>query len=373
VLHDGRQGLALELLGPGGAQSQHLPYLALRDVVHEVVGGSLVGDNFGLEAHFDELGQDGGGIAGEADGPAHAGGFLGSADLQGVLQGVGLLVDVAFADFLLHPVGYRLDDEADAVVHGDGQGLGAAHAAEAGGEGDGAGQGAVEVLVGHSREGFVGALEDALGGDVNPGAGRHLAVHHEAHLVELVEVFLGTPGGDEVGVGNEDAGSVGPGFEHTHGFARLHEHGFVRLQGLESFDDGLVFLPVAGGAAGTAVHNQLVVDQGYGGVEVVFEHAQGSFGLPGFAAQLGAVLGFDGLLGLELVEHGPLAVGLGRGAVGLGKGVGFEVELGSSGFGGELGRHEKWRVGWVGKLGKGRERRRGLGSTGGVEPSRTSC
>ena len=37
-------------------------------------------------------------------------------------------------------------------------------------------------------EGFVGALHDSLAADVDPGAGGHLAVHHQALSFELVEI-----------------------------------------------------------------------------------------------------------------------------------------------------------------------------------------
>ncbi len=61
-----------------------------------------------------------------------------------------------------------------------GQWLRAAHAAEAGGENPLALEAAVVMLATHFNEGFVGALHDALRTDVDPRAGRHLAVHHQA-------------------------------------------------------------------------------------------------------------------------------------------------------------------------------------------------
>ena len=42
------------------------------------------------------------------------------------------------------------------------------------------------------------ALEDALGADVDPRAGRHLAVHHQALTLKLVKVLPGRPAPHEV-------------------------------------------------------------------------------------------------------------------------------------------------------------------------------
>src|SRR5690606_9575225 len=109
---------------------------------------------------------------------------------------VGDLVEIALGDAALEAGAVHVHDEADAVVEGDGERLRAAHATAAAGEGDGAGEGAAEALLGDGGEGLEGALEDALGGDVDPGAGRHLAVHHQALGLELAELGPGGPVAD---------------------------------------------------------------------------------------------------------------------------------------------------------------------------------
>ena len=131
--------------------------------------------------------------------------------------------------------------------------MGAAHAATATGEGDGAGEGAAESFAGDGAEGFEGALEDSLGGDVDPGAGGHLAVHDEAFGFEFAEFGPGGPVADKVGVGDEDAGCPGVGFPDGDGFAGLNEEGFVGVEVFEGGDDGVEGVPVAGGFAGAAV------------------------------------------------------------------------------------------------------------------------
>ena len=171
--------------------------------------------------------------------------------------------------------------------------MGAAHAAAAAGEGDGAGEGAAESFAGDGAEGFEGALEDSLGGDVDPGAGGHLAVHDEAFGFEFAEFGPGGPVTDKVGVGDEDAGCPGVGFPDGDGFAGLDEEGFVGVEVFECGDDGVEGVPVAGGFAGATVDDEVVGAFGYLGVKVVHEHAHGRFGLPGFGGEGGAAGGAD--------------------------------------------------------------------------------
>ena len=55
-----------------------------------------------------------------------------------------------------------------------------------------------QMLAARLREGFVCALNDSLRADVDPGAGRHLAVHHQPLAIEFVEMFPGRPFRHEV-------------------------------------------------------------------------------------------------------------------------------------------------------------------------------
>ena len=86
-----------------------------------------------------------------------------------------------------------LDRQQRGAGHRRGQRLRAAHAAEAGGQDPPAREVAAVVLPAHLDEGLVGALHDALAADVDPRAGRHLAVHHQALAIELVEVVPASP------------------------------------------------------------------------------------------------------------------------------------------------------------------------------------
>ena len=125
----------------------------------------------------------------------------------------------------------HVDADRDAVVHRDRERLGATHATEPGGQRDRAGQGAVEALVGHRRERLEGALEDALGADVDPRAGGHLAVHRQAEVLEPAELLPVGPVADEVGVGDQHPRRPLVGAHHADRLAALHEHGLVVGEG----------------------------------------------------------------------------------------------------------------------------------------------
>ena len=166
-----------------------------------------------------------------------------------VVEVVGDLVEVAVVEPALRPPGVDLDAQRDAAVAGDGERLGAAHAAETAGQRDGAGEGAAEVLVGDLGEGRERALQDALGADVDPRAGGHLAVHDEAEVLELAEVLGGGPLRHEQRVGDQDPRRALVGAHHADRLAALHQQGVVGGHRAQAGHDGVEALPVAGGPA----------------------------------------------------------------------------------------------------------------------------
>ena len=91
---------------------------------------------------------------------------------------------------------------------------------------------------------------------IDPRAGRHLAVHHQALLVEFVEVFPGRPLRHQVGVREQHARRIRMGAEHAHGFAGLDQQRFVGLQFFQRFQDPVVRVPVARRAPDAAVDHQ---------------------------------------------------------------------------------------------------------------------
>jgi hypothetical protein len=184
-----------------------------------------------------------------------------------------------------------LDGQAGALVHGHRQRLRTAHAAQPGGQRDRPLQGAVEVLARSLCEGLVGALDDPLGGNVDPRPGRHLAVHRQAGPLQLAELLPGGPVGDQVGVRDQHAGRIARCAEHADRLARLHQQGLVVAQPAELGDDGVEGLPAARRATGAAVDDQVLGILGHIWVEVVHEHPQRGFLLPSLAREHSAPRG----------------------------------------------------------------------------------
>ena len=94
--------------------------------------------------------------------------------------------------------------------------------------------------------------------DIDPRAGRHLAVHHQALAVELVEMVPGRPVRHEVGVGDQHARRIGMGAEDADRLARLDEQRLVASERLQRRDDAVEALPVARGPADAAIDDELV-------------------------------------------------------------------------------------------------------------------
>ena len=75
------------------------------------------------------------------------------------------------------------------------------------------------MFVGHRGKGFKGALHNALRADVDPTAGRHLAIHHQALAFEFVKMLPVGPGADEIGVGNQNSRRIFVSAKDPDGFA----------------------------------------------------------------------------------------------------------------------------------------------------------
>jgi hypothetical protein len=168
-----------------------------------------------------------------------------------------------------------------------GQRLRAAHAAQSGGEDPLALEVAAVVLATHLHEGLVGALHDALAADVDPAAGGHLAVHHQALLIELIEVLPRRPVRDQVGVGQQHARRIRMRREDADRLAGLHQQRLVVVEFAQRLEDGVVAFPIARGAADAAIDDQLGGALGHFGVEVVLDHPVRGFGQPRLAGLLG--------------------------------------------------------------------------------------
>ena len=126
------------------------------------------------------------------------------------------------------------DREHRGARHRRRQRLRAAHAAQARGQDPAAAwpRSPREVLPHRLGERLVGPLHDALRADVDPRARGHLAVHHQALAVELVEVVPGGPLRHQVRVGDQHARRVGMGPEDRDRLARLDQQRLVVAQAL---------------------------------------------------------------------------------------------------------------------------------------------
>ncbi len=280
----------------GGAQGDRVVQADLgRDVAAErVVGRGLVGDDVEALAGLRPGRLDLGGVADQGD---RQGKTLGGRPASPG-QGLGRIgrEPVHVADLVPPPSSALVDLDADRrpVVHRHGQRLGAAHPAEPGGQGHRPAERAAEVLAGELAERLVRPLEDPLGPDVDPGAGGHLAVHHQAGGLELPEVLPGGPLPDQVRVGDEDPGRPGMGPEDADRLAALDQERLVVGQPAKLADDRVERLPRPGCATGPAVDHERVGVLGDLRIEVVHEHPQDGFLLPAAARDDGPARGANG-------------------------------------------------------------------------------
>ena len=242
-----------------------------------------------MDAAAGQLGEHLAGVAEQADRQADAlvGGLADAGD--GVVDVGGHLVQVAGLEAAGDAVRVDLDVEAGGTGQGGGQRLRAAHAAQAGGEDGAAGQvGRAPVALTGGGEGLEGALQDALGADVDPRAGGHLAEHGQAQGLEPAELVPGGEARHQQRVGDQHARCARVGLEDGDRLAALDEHGLVVLELEQGAHDGAEGVVAAGGAAGAAVDDQAGGILGHLRVEVVAEHAQGGLLVPALAAPLGA-------------------------------------------------------------------------------------
>jgi hypothetical protein len=249
------------------------------------VRARLVGHDVDRGPAAHELGHDLGGVAEQADRERAALALRRLEPCQRVVERAGPLVEVALADAALDPLEVDLDAQRAALVHGHRERLGPAHPAESRRHHEPPAQRPAEALPRDRRERLVGALEDALGPDVDPGPGRHLPVHHQPRGVELAEVLPRRPAPDQVGVRDQHPRRIRVGLEHRDGLARLDEQRLVASQADQLAPDRLEARMVAGGLADAAVDHELLGLLGDVGVQVVLEHPQGGLLLPPAAPQ----------------------------------------------------------------------------------------
>src|ERR1039458_8351297 len=174
------------------------------------------------------------------------------------------------------------------------------------------------MLLACRREGLECTLNDSLRTDVNPRAGGHLPVHDEAKLLQLIELLPVRPVAHQVRVADEYAWRVLVRLKDADRLARLHQQRLIVFQSLQRVDDGVVALPIACGAAGSAIHHEVLRTLGDVGIEIVHQHAHGGFLPPAFAGELVAArrfnrnIGKTGYIGCDWHDSKMVAVASGQ-------------------------------------------------------------
>jgi len=102
------------------------------DVRQRIVRRGLVGDDIGHDVHADQPGKEIARVADHADRERLLALFGGQGQFERFLQVADNAVDVAHPQAALGHARVCLDDKGNALVHGDGQWLRAAHLAQPG-------------------------------------------------------------------------------------------------------------------------------------------------------------------------------------------------------------------------------------------------
>ena len=199
----------------------------------------------------------------------------------------------------------RIDvhDEAGAFVEGNGERLRTTHTTAARREREGAGQCSVKVLGGHRTEGLVGALHDALGADVDPRTGRHLAIHRQTEGLQTAKLRPCGPVAHEIRVGDQHSRCPLVRAHHAHWPAGLHQHRLVVTQCLQRAHQSVKTGPVARRPSSAAVDHEGVGVFGHLRIEVVSEHPHRGFLRPAHRGAGGATRCSYWHWGSEGVSH----------------------------------------------------------------------
>ena len=138
--------------------------------------------------------------------------------------------------------------------------------------------------------------------DVDPGSGRHLAVHGEPLRFQEPELVPGRPRGDQERVRKDHTRRVRMRLRDPDRFPRLNEQGLVVLQGAKRADDRVVRLPVPRRLAGAAVDHEVLRPFRDVGIEVVHQHPQRRFLVPALARPVRSARGAHGFAGRTAFE-----------------------------------------------------------------------
>ena len=194
----------------------------------------LVGDDVDRRVVGEQPRHDRRGVAEKTDRQRSSGVTRSDRHPQRLVNAVGAFVQIAVLEPAGDPRCVDLDAQHHPAIHRHRQRLCAAHPAEPGGERDRSGQRAAEALGRDCGERLVGALENALGSDVDPRAGGHLAIHGQSGCLqpaELAPVAQSAPAASAISTRRHR------GSDHADRLARWHQQGLVIAQVGEHRDD----------------------------------------------------------------------------------------------------------------------------------------
>ena len=144
------------------------------------------------------------------------------------------------------------------------------------------------MLPRNRSERFVGSLQNALRADVDPRAGRHLAVHDQSRALELTEVVPRCPSTNEIAVGDEDARRPLVRAKDADRLTALDEQSLVVREIAKRAHDRIEGVPASCGASRAAIHDEIIGTLSDVRVEIVHQHPQRRLLLPTLTGKRGA-------------------------------------------------------------------------------------
>ena len=148
-------------------------------------------------------------------------------------------------------------------------------------------------------------MNDALGSDVHPTAGGHLAVVGHAHGGGPVEARQIVKFAHHEAVGNDHPGGHFVAAEEAQGVTGHHHQSLLVRQGFQIFLNQAILHPVLAHLAGLAVGHQLIGIQGHVKIQVVVNHHLEGLALGAVALVFVNGLAVDGPGGTEAVAVDP--------------------------------------------------------------------
>src|SRR6185503_4121352 len=183
--------------------------------VERIMCGCLIGQDVGYDTTTYELWEHISCVAFETYRSRHLVAAPGGERLQRLVEIRCGRVEISRLETTRDATWINFNHQCRRAVHRRGERLRATHAAETGGDDNPSTQGAAEMAMRSGGESLVSALQNALCTDVNPAAGRHLAVHRQAAMFEITKCFPGGPRRYEHRVGDDHPRRTGMRAKHA--------------------------------------------------------------------------------------------------------------------------------------------------------------